>query len=81
MSGEKRKRIPAEARVLLKRPHQMDATDVGTKQVEPAPLLYSNVRFTHAGRVEIGRVERIDPADWRPGDGPPTILVVQYASE
>ena len=70
--------MPTEARVLLRRPHNSAAIELGQKQVDPAPLLYAVVRFRHAGRIETGRVENIDPADWRPGDGPPTILVVQH---
>jgi hypothetical protein len=66
-----------KARVFLRRGSDAAGADIGDKEVYPRPALRGTVRFSHQGKILVGVVERIRPADWpiRP-HGAPAIHVV-----
>jgi hypothetical protein len=66
-----------KAHVFLRRGLDESEADVGDKEVYPRPALHGTVRFTHQGKIVVGVVDQISPADWanRP-HGRPTIYVV-----
>ena len=66
-----------KARVFLRRRSDEPEADIGDKDVYPRPALHGTVRFSHQGRILVGIVAEISPADWpvRP-HGAPAIHVV-----
>jgi hypothetical protein len=73
----RRPAIGHRARVHLQRPGATIAADLGEKDLEIRPIRYGRALFRHEGKVEVGRIEQIDPADWESSGVVPTVLVVQ----
>jgi hypothetical protein len=77
-SGRRRERtIGHRAHVYLQRPGLLAAVDLGEKELDVRPIQYGRAQFEHDGRTEVGRIERIDPADWDTTGAVPKVLVVQ----
>jgi hypothetical protein len=68
--------MACEAIVFYQPKSQNFKRAIGKLEVEPAPVLNGEVRFTHKGKSEKGRVESIDPANWQPGSGVVPKIVV-----
>jgi hypothetical protein len=45
------------------RPGTKIPVDLGEKDLDVRPIRYGRAQFEHDGRTEVGKIERIDPAD------------------
>jgi hypothetical protein len=72
-----------KAHVFLKRPGQKTAKDIGVIEVDPAPGLHVHVTFTYMGKSEVGRINHIEPRDWRSQSSvtPKIIVMIQSDGE
>jgi hypothetical protein len=52
------------AHIYLQRRGTKIAVDLGEKDLDVRPIRYGRAQFGHDGRTEVGKIERIDPADW-----------------
>ncbi|MGO8918574.1 MAG: hypothetical protein ACLQJR_21950 [Stellaceae bacterium] len=65
------------ARIYLQRPGTKIADDLGEKDLDIRPIRFGRAQFEHDGRIEVGRIEQINPPDWESSGSVPTVLVVQ----
>jgi hypothetical protein len=67
-----------QALVWLLGPRDSTARAIGLKALDQVPRLNTEASFEHFGRTIVGRIERLDPADWKPGqEGLPKIYVIE----
>jgi hypothetical protein len=64
-----------KARVYLQRHGETEAKYIGEIDITPRPIRNGRTVFTHAGKVETGRVEAVDPPDWDKTGAIPTVRV------
>ena len=64
-----------KARVYLQRHGETEAKYIGEIDITPRPIRNGRTVFTHAGKVETGRVEAVDPPDWHKTGAIPTVRV------
>jgi hypothetical protein len=65
------------ARVYLQRRGESSATYIGEIDLESRPVSNGRATFTHAGKVEKGHIDAVDPPNWDKTGAIPTIRVVQ----
>ena len=65
-----------KARIYLSTgPEKSQAKYIGEIDVTPRPVRNGRTVFTHAGKIETGRVEAVEPSDWDKTGTIPTIHV------
>jgi hypothetical protein len=65
-----------KARVYLSSgPEKSEARYIGEIDVTPRPIRNGRTVFTHAGKIETGHVEAVEPSDWDKTGTIPTIHV------
>jgi hypothetical protein len=65
------------AHIYLRRPGTKIAVDLGEKELDVLPVRYRRAQFDHDGKIEVGRIEQIEPSDWDSSGAVPKILVVE----
>jgi hypothetical protein len=65
------------AHIYLRRPGTKIAVDLGEKELDVRPVRYGRAQFEHDGKIEVGRIEQIDPPGWDSSGTIPKILVVK----
>jgi hypothetical protein len=71
--------VGQRAYVFLRRSAGNAERYIGAAMVEPSPAKGRQVQFSHAGKLETGRVDDIRPPDWTDdSEAVPTIRIRQY---
>ena len=70
-----------KARVYLQRHGETEAKYIGEIDVTPRPIRHGRAVFTHAGKIETGHVDAVDPPDWDTTGAIPTIHVTLSRGE
>jgi hypothetical protein len=66
-----------KAIVYLERLGTTQGLPLGEMELEIRPVRYGRAKFEHNGKIEIGRIVQVSPADWDHRGVIPTVYVSQ----
>lgn len=66
-----------KAIVYLERSGTTQGLPLGEMELEIRPVRYGRAKFEHNGKIEIGRIVQVSPADWDHRGVIPTVYVSQ----
>jgi hypothetical protein len=66
-----------KARIYLQRLGESRATYIGEIEIQSRPVRHGRATFAHAGKIETGHIDTVEPPDWDAKGVIPTVHIVQ----